>query len=275
LARLLDIPAVTTEHTLWHPWLDKNPSVRRQVREVLPHIQIVSVVSKTVEQSVLRFLEDGSKIETLPNVVDSAFRLRASDEPWNPDQLLFVGVVRKVKGLDVLVRALARLVDDRPQLRLRVIGEPFYKGYRRDEEEVRGLIADLGLKERIEFSGYAAPEAVARAMRGSALLVVPSRRESFSAVTMEAIASGTPVVATSCGGPEEIVSQDTGRIVPVEDDVALAMAIEEVLEARSSFDGERMRAEIMLRFGTDQVAARIHGIYTRARNMFSEQSPQQ
>ncbi len=266
LGCLLGIPVVTTEHTLWSPWLDENRSVRRQVAQALPHIQVVSVVSRAVRESVMRFLKDESRIEILPNVVDDAFRLRARDEPWDPNQLLFVGVVRRVKGLDVLVRALARLTQNRPQLRLRVLGEPFYGGYRRDEEEVRRLITSLGLEQRVEFSGYAPPEEVARVMRRSALLVVPSRRESFSAVTVEAIASGTPVVATSCGGPEEIVSENTGRIVPTEDDEALAKAIDDVLRARPSFEGERMRSEVMARFGPDQVAARVHQIYARARN---------
>ena len=61
-------------------------------------------------------------------------------------------------------------------------------------------------------------------MRESAVLVLPSRRESFGSVLVEALACGTPVVATSCGGPEDIVTDAVGRLVPVENAEALAGA---------------------------------------------------
>ena len=70
-------------------------------------------------------------------------------------------------------------------------------------------------------------------MRRSALLVVPSRRETFSLVTAEALASGTPVVATECGGPEEILTDDTGQLAQVNDRPRWRLPSRPALAARS------------------------------------------
>ena len=166
----------------------------------------------------------GGRVTTrvVHNVVDEAtFRPSEADGSWDPDQILFVGVIRHAKGLDILVRAFATLAPRLPALRLLVVGGAFYRGYQRDEAEVHKLVGELGLASHIRFAGQSSPAEVAAAMRRSALLVVPSRRETFSAVTAEAIASGTPVVATRCGGPEDIITPENGRLVPPEDPEAM------------------------------------------------------
>lgn len=119
-------------------------------------------------------------------------------------QLLFVGLIRHMKGLDVFfLRALASLIVKRPEFRLLVVGAAFYRSYQKDQEAVQRLAVELGIADRIRFAVELSPREVAETMRRSAVLVVQSRRETFSAVTAEAIACGTPVVATRCGGPEE------------------------------------------------------------------------
>jgi len=127
----------------------------------------------------------------------------------------------------------------------------------------RQLVDALGLRPHVHFEGLASPSQVAARMRQSALLVVPSRRESFSAVAAEALACGTPVVATRCGGPEDIVTADTGRLVAVDDPEALARGIDDVLAARSSFDPEALRRSAVSRFGRAAALARLRELYER------------
>ncbi len=192
------------------------------------------------------------------------FRARRPEEPWDRSQILFVGAVRHVKGLDVLVRAMGLLAARDPDLRLTVLGEAFYGQWRRDELMVRQLTRDLGLEARVTFAGRAEPEDVAAAMRRSAVLVVPGRRESFSAVAIEALASGTPVVATRCGGPEEILTEELGRLVPLEDPAALADAIADVISRRGSFDRRRFALSAVRRFGLAATeGSRMASLYER------------
>jgi glycosyltransferase involved in cell wall biosynthesis len=98
-------------------------------------------------------------------------------------------------------------------------------------------------------------------MRRCGLLVVPSRRETFSLVTAEALASGLPVVATRCGGPEEIVTPDTGELANVDDAASLAIAIEKGLARK--FDAQALRRYAVSRFGVDAAAERIRKLYER------------
>jgi glycosyltransferase involved in cell wall biosynthesis len=262
LGRRFGIPVVTTEHAIWQPLSVRFPRVHGQVMEALESIGRVTVVSEAVRASVRAIAGDRVATDLLPNVVDEeTFRLPTADETWDPDQILFVGVVRRVKGLDVLVRAMDLLRRRRPRLRLRVLGAPFYRGYQRDEIEVRDLIHELRLERHIEFAGQATPAEVAAAMRRSAALVLPSRREAFPTVLLEALASGTPVVATRCGGPEEVVTDAVGRLVTPEDPDALAQAIDEIVAQRSSFSGIRLRNYVVSRFGKAATAERIAQIY--------------
>ncbi len=263
LARRYGIPVLCTEHAAWLPWLDTYPQVRRQVLRALPQLAVVTAPSEAARRSIVAVA--GAQVGTmmLPDMVDEEVFTTRNPGRWDPDQILFVGAVRRVKGLDVLVRALALLLPRRPSLRLTVVGEPFLPEWRRDERQLRRLVDALGLRPHVHFAGLASPAEVAATMRRSALLVVPARRESFSAVAAEALACGTPVVATRCGGPEDIVTSDTGRLVAVDDPEALATGIENVLAARSSFDPEVLRRSAVSRFGRAAALARLRALYER------------
>ncbi|MBI3529596.1 MAG: glycosyltransferase [Betaproteobacteria bacterium] len=262
LGRRYGLPVVTTEGAPWRPWFDDYPAVRAQVLRALASVRLVLPVSTSLERNIVDAMGGHVTTRVVHNVVDEAtFTPSETEGSWDPDQLLFVGVIRRVKGLDILVRAFATLARRRPTLRLLVIGAAFYRGYQRDEDEVRRLVGELGLAGRIRFAGQSSPAEVAAAMQRSALLVVPSRRETFSAVTAEAIASGTPVVATRCGGPEDIITPENGRLVPSEDPEALARAIDEMLGLRAQFDRRALHADMVARFGMQVTAARLAKVY--------------
>ena len=258
----LGIQVVSSEHAMWRPWLDRHPSVRRQVEHALPRISRITAVSAALRASILALFGDAVPVDVIPNVVDEQiFRAPRADEHPDPNHLLFVGLIRHVKGLDVLVRALGHLLPEFPDLHLSVAGGSFYRAYERDATEVRSLVQALGLTDRVRFLGEVAPNDVAALMRKSALLVVPSRRETFSLVTAEALASGTPVVATRCGGPEEILTEDAGQLVDVDDPAALAIAIETALTR--TYDRSALRRHAVERFGSAVAAERLGQLYER------------
>ena len=263
LGRRFGIPVVVTEQAPWMPWLGNYPAVARQVRNALPAVSLILPVSASLERNVRSALPDQDlRSRVVNNLVDErVFVAPAPTESRDADRLLFVGVVRHVKGLDVLVRALALLAPNHPAMRLLVVGSAYYRAYARDEAQVRALIRELGLDARVDFAGHASPDEVARYMRTSAMLVVPSRRETFSAVTAEALASGTPVVATRCGGPEEVLTNGLGKLVPVEDPQALAAGIAEVHQTLPQYDPATLRASVLSRFGMHAVGDRLQQVY--------------
>ena len=82
-------------------------------------------------------------------------------------------------------------------------------------------------------------------------------------VLVEALACGTPVVATRCGGPEDIVDENVGVLVEPESVDALAEGIAHVLDHPTAYPPEALRAHALSRFGAPVVAEGIVGVYAR------------
>jgi teichuronic acid biosynthesis glycosyltransferase TuaC len=249
LGRELRVPVMTSEHAFWTPWLVDQPRVGSQVDAALPGIHLITTVSDFLRRDVDAYLQGRAETAVLPNVVDDLV-FTPAPRPRDPDELLYVGLIRKFKRIDVLLRALAEARRTLPRLHLRVLSANAYRAYGADRRAMRELISSLGLGAAVRVENGAAPAAVAEAMRCCAFVVVSStRRETFCSVAAEALACGTPLVLTRCGGPEEFVTPDDGVIVREDDPAALAEGIIRARERRETFDPEGLRSRIVNRFG--------------------------
>jgi glycosyltransferase involved in cell wall biosynthesis len=130
--------------------------------------------------------------------VDSAFR---PDGPRRngPPYVLFVGSLQRRKDPELALRALAAIDSD---LRLVFAGPD--KGL---EADLRGLARNLELDRRVEFAGHVPKDELASLYRGAASLVFPSRYEGFGLPILEAMASGTPVVAVRSSSIPEVAGE--------------------------------------------------------------------
>jgi glycosyltransferase involved in cell wall biosynthesis len=260
IGRALGIPVMTTEHAFWAPWLVKNRKTGAMVDAALPGIRLVTCVSEYLRDDVQRYIGDRAATAVLPNVVDDmVFHPVARDR--DVDELLYVGLIRRVKRVDVLLRALADVRRAVPSMRLRILSSTAFKAYGADRKEVFDLVGSLGLTDAVRVEHGADPPAVAEAMRRCAMVVVSAQRETFCSVAAEALACGTPLVTTRCGGPEEFVTEADGALVPVDDPAALAAAILRVRAERSRFDERAIAARIVNRFGRAAWSARALSLY--------------
>jgi glycosyltransferase involved in cell wall biosynthesis len=267
LAHRYRVPLIITEHAAWHPWLDQRRGARRKALAAAAQSTFLIAVSNAVRSTMADFLdrESHEKLRVIPNAVDTQIFTRASDgSAGAPNRLLFVGIMRHVKGLDVLLRAVRILLDRGRPVSLAVVGESFYAAYQRDFERVRQLVIELHLDQSVQFLGGMPPADVAREMQQSALLVLPSRRETFGSVLAEALACGIPVVSTKCGGPEEIVDERVGVLVPPESPQALADGIVEVMDRPASYDPSRLRAYAEQRYAVREVGRQYAELYSAA-----------
>lgn len=143
--------------------------------------------------------------------------------------LVYVGRVDRSsawKGIDVLIRALARL-GDLPGVRLRLVGDGDAL------PDHLALAARLGVADRVESVGPLHGADLVKAVQSAAVLVLPSLTdaEAFGMVLMEAMACATPVVASSVGGPAFVLADgESGSLVPPGDPVALEHACRRLLE---------------------------------------------
>ncbi len=152
------------------------------------------------------------------------------DVPLHKDaaDFVFIGELRKLKGIDVLLRALAML-KDRENVRLAIVGD----GPDRDEFET--LAEELSLQTCVSFLGVMPAQ---KAFAHGHIVVVPSRAESFPYVVLEAAAAGKPLIATHVGGVPEIVWGTKMKLVRPDDVDGLSQAMQ--------------RALVNPRFGQDQ-----------------------
>jgi glycosyltransferase involved in cell wall biosynthesis len=274
LGRHYGVPVVITEQNPWGSWMDQHASVARRAvwaaRQSARQIAISAAVRKTIENHTGHL----PQLTVLPDGVDgSVFTLPDKGTKRVHDQLLFVGAVRPVKGADILLRALRVLAGRGRNLNLVFIGEAYYGAYRQEELRLRKLTSDLGLEERVRFAGKQPFPELVRQMQRSAALVLPSRAESLGMVLIETLACGTPVIATRCGGPEDIVNEQVGVLVRPEDPEALANGIEHVLDHQADYDPAKLRAHALANFGLESVGQRLAGIYDEALRQFQSPVP--
>lgn len=189
------------------------------------------------------------KIVVTPYGVDPAFTPhgpRADDGSY----LLFVGALQPRKDPVCAVRALA-LLD--PELELVFVGPE-----KRGGEDVRREVTRLGLNQRVRFLGHVSKEELGTLYRGAACLVLPSRDEGFGLPILEAMAAGTPVVASTAGALPEVAGE-AAMLVPPRDPEALADGVERALA-----DGDRLRTlglERSRRFTWEETARRTAAVY--------------
>jgi teichuronic acid biosynthesis glycosyltransferase TuaC len=261
LGRKYRVPVVMTEHAPWLPWMQRYPLVRHQAVWAAKSCAAHIAVSRSLRETIVQVSGDSTKVHVIPNVVDGTIFRPPQKRHRVPGQILFVGVVRHVKGVDILLEALGELRQRHPAARLLLAGQPFYRSYQQAETRLQRRTRELGLDNYVEWIGDRTPAQVARLMSESQVVVLPSRSETFGSVLIEALACGTPVVATRCGGPEEIVTAETGRLVPREDPSALAGALADVLEQAERYDPAVLRGYALGRYGVPVVAQQLATLY--------------
>lgn len=142
---------------------------------------------------------------------------RAANEPFT---LGFVGRNCKAKGTDLLIEAAAKLISQGHHLKIRFAGSE--KGY------VMALAKRWNVTSHVEFTEWL--EDLAPFLDKIDLLVVPSEKEAFGLVLLDAMARGKPVLATACNGPSGIIVEgETGWLVPIDDVHALSEAIHQAM----------------------------------------------
>jgi glycosyltransferase involved in cell wall biosynthesis len=166
--------------------------------------------------------------------------------------ILFVGELRAIKGIDVLIEPVVLLHREGRRVSATIVGSGPDEGALRATVELRGLARDIRFLPAMPAR---------RAFSLGRMMVVPSRSESLPYVVLEAAGAGLPLIATEVGGIPEIFGSDSGRLIPPENAPALAAAIattlEDPQESRQFAQGlrQRVRAAFSAELMIEQVLA--------------------
>jgi len=238
------------------------------------------VAATLAEQSQLQFLyhADKDKIAIVPPGVDTShFYPIPRDEarcaigvPETDPMLLFVGRIEPLKGVDTLIRAIAHMrttgVTDRYPHYLAVIGgipSPDQQEVDSEMARLQRLSRELGLEDLVLFLGKRAQASLPYYYSAAEVLIMPSHYESFGMVALEAMACGTPVVASQVGGLAFLIQDGvTGYVVPGGDYLALSERLTQLLsqpELRSRLG--KQAAAYARAYSWEKITDRIIDLY--------------
>lgn len=201
-----------------------SPRGRRMVREMVHKADAVVTLGHYWRDFAMAELElPAERVTVLHNAVPGPETVPARDH-GGPCRILFLGVLGPRKGVPSLLRALAS-----PALR----GFSWQATLAGNGEvrESQARAAELGIGDRLRFTGWVGEDEARRLLAWADLLVLPSRNEGLPMAILEAMAWGLPVVSTPVGAiPDAIEHGINGFLVPVGDDVALAAALAQLVE---------------------------------------------
>ena len=229
LARRLGIPYVVKVHGS-----DLNVQAgfalrRRQIRSAFRGAGAVVAVSRALADKAVEIGADPARVQVIYNGVDGELfapgprdvaRRRLGLQGGAP-LLLYVGNLKQTKGCVDLLEAFPALLAERPEARL------VYVGAGPCRSELLGRAAALGCADRVTLAGAQAHAALGDWFRAADMLCLPSHNEGVPNVVLEAMACGTPVVASRVGGIPEVVPEYAGVLPPPRDREALSAALAE------------------------------------------------
>lgn len=274
----LDLPLVFTFHTQYREYTHYIPLPQEAIQEFLKetvetwlrdfmrkcqHIVIPSQSMKDILvneyglQDRFTVIPTGIDLEPYAQADGNALRSRKG---WNDDKVLIsVGRLGEEKNWPTLLKAAQKAHQKHPDLRVVIIGDG------QDKDELQNLVAELGITERVEFTGQLPFTEVAAYLKAADIFGFASVTETQGLVTMEALAAGLPVTAVDASGTRDIVEDGEQGYLVRNDADALSDSLIRLLdspETRHRFSANAIKRAKT--FDIQQCARQLVDVYERA-----------
>ncbi|HGN1047542.1 TPA: glycosyltransferase [Pseudomonas aeruginosa] len=253
------IPFVVTEHSSAYARGLYNKSQIALAQTVAPKAGARIAVSTEFTKLLSKlFTCENNDWEYIPNIVNQDFFDRSLDQKnEDEDSFVFLNVAMLDRNKDqaTLLKAFSKAYANNDKLRLRIGGDGPCR------EELESLSEELGISDSVTFLGKLSRSQVIDEIQASDAFVLSSIYETFGVVVVEAMALGKPVISTSCGGPESIVSKETGILVPTTYADKLGHAMISLFHNRHKYDQQSIRNYCYSRFSEESVVSSLKGVY--------------
>lgn len=274
----LDLPLVFTFHTQYWEYTHYIPfpqeaiqdflknAVHRWLREFMQKCQHIIIPSESLKDILVRdyglherysVIPTGTDLEPFLNADGKSLR---AENGWQDETVLIsVGRLAPEKNWDTLVRAFAKVHEEHPETRLVLIGDGAAK------PTLEELAAELGVSERVTFTGALPFQEVPRYLKAADVFAFASVTETQGLVTIEAMAAGLPVVAVDGPGTRDIVEPGKQGFLVENDPDALAKGIHKLLSdpqrIKRSSNSALKKAKT---FDVSQLGSQLLGVYEQA-----------
>lgn len=192
------------------------------------------------------------------NIVDTdVFKVKASSVNESQKPFRFVSVSNLVpqKRIDLVVSALSELVKAGKPANLIIVGDGQMRA------SIEAQIEELGLGKHVRMIGKVDREEICKQLSDSDCFVLASQSETFGVSYIEAIASGLPVIASKCGGPEDFVNEENGILIEKDNLEELVKAMLFMYENARYYDHKKISMDISERFCAEMISKEIINAY--------------
>ncbi|MEP0987695.1 glycosyltransferase [Ekhidna sp.] len=253
ISKKFSIPYTVTIYMSPFPFdefLSRNGSINKIVEEPLKQADLLLCSCSALEKRLFEFGFSNTAVVPLP--VDADFFVPGQTVDAKKVQMLALGRVVEQKGFDLLLKAVSKIETP---FELRIGGD----GDMRAKYEV--LSKQLKLTDKVVWLGLLDKNQTLQEMQNCDFFVLSSRHETFGLVQVEAMLCGKPVVATKCGGPEDIVTNETGYLCENLDVEDLREKIELMIKKHKSFSSEKIRKHAKAKFGQSAWLTQIEALF--------------
>jgi len=255
LSQKYQIPYVISEHSSALAESAIKEWMLPYVKESYDHAGARIAISTGLRKRMQAFTN--KPIEIIPNFINTEIFKPADNHPSNEEITFFtLGGFVPLKRFDLLIKAFKQLKDrSTKKITLRV------GGWGVEEASLKELTQDLKLEDHVLFLGKLDREAVLQEMQAASIFVLPSQYETFGVVLIEALATGTPVIAANHDGALDIVTTQNGLLFKVNDLDSLTQAMKKITDQFHLFDSALIRTDLIDRFSNRVVVEQYKKIY--------------
>ena len=253
-----NIPFVITEHFSYLVEKDNLENLKKSLNYIYKQANKLLTVSPALKEALLNKL--GFNSEYIPNVVDTnLFSPRPQKYIGENHEFIFVSVGNLIprKQIMLVVKAFAQVFKDKPNTYLKVIGDG------PEKEAIKTFIHNNNLQKQIKLLGQQPRSIIAQTLKDSDCFVLPSRAETFGVVYIEAMASGLPVIATKCGGPEHFVNDQNGLLIEKDNLNELSKAMLTIYETKKQYDSLKIAQFVDNTFSERALVKNLLNIYNQ------------
>lgn len=263
LAMLSKVPYVVTEHTTAFKRGLLSAKQLKKIGRQFDQAAAVYAVSTGLQQTIQPLT--GKEVIVVPNLVsDKFFLAQIALRKHSPFTFVSIASLDHKKGLDVLIRSFSKTFRGDGAVILNICG----KGP--DREELQDLAVSLGVDDQISFLGELSRDECVKLLGSSDAFVLPSRVETFGIVFGEAMAMGLPIIMAKTDAYQDLVTEETGLVVDIDDVDDLCRKMQELLKNSDKYDGEKIRSFCKNRYSETVIAQllteRYHDVVGSERN---------
>jgi len=260
ISEITGVPYIITEHMSPFPfnyYTNKSGGLANRIRGPYTKSKANIAVSFALANKMTAFRVPN--ISVIYNSVDERiFDLPEDKTPSSPFTFFTLGRMVPQKGIDILLKTI-KLILPNNEIQFRIGGDGNYL------EKYKNLAVELNIDKYVTWLGNLNQLQVVSEMQKCHAFVLPSRHESMGIVFAEAIACGKPVIGTHCGGPEEIINDTNGYLIPPvkthDRSSLLASAINKMIENYNRFDTKTIRDDFLHRFSSKKITAQLMEVY--------------